>query len=196
MVIAVLTRLGRLIRIGSRVMRAKRQVDERITSSTRRFPRMSGSRGGLVRHEREGTTLVEIALVLPVFLVFMGGIVEFGHAFMVSSTFHNATKVAARNAVSGTMTSAEVKQSVIDRLDGIVNTSNITVMVKDASVLATDVGQGGLDVDTLPDINLDTASPTQLFLVRVEISYSDVALIAPNWGDGVDISGQTVMRRE
>ena len=184
------------MRIQTRAIQSNRPSQQRSSSTVGRDRRIAGNASESAGGGREGTTLIELAFVLPVFLVFLGGIIEFGHAFMVSSTLHNATKVAARDGVAGNMTSAQVKQAVIDRLDGVVDTSNLTVMVKDASILATTAGQGEVDVSALPDLELDTASATQLYLVRVEIAYSDVALMVPLWVNGVDISGQSVMRRE
>ncbi len=45
---------------------------------------------------RRGTTVVETALVLPVFLLFVLGLIELGHAQMVKNVLRCACREAAR----------------------------------------------------------------------------------------------------
>ena len=49
--------------------------------------------------DRQGAVLVENALVISVFLVFLFGIIEFGHVYLVINTLNAAAKRAA--AVAG-----------------------------------------------------------------------------------------------
>ena len=51
--------------------------------------------------ERSGATAVEFAIVSPVLLLFMFGIVEFGLAFAADITLRNATQSAARTGRTG-----------------------------------------------------------------------------------------------
>jgi hypothetical protein len=53
--------------------------------------------GRLIRRE-EGTQLVELALVLPVMLMMLGGTVEFGRFFYTYSTLTSACRAGARHA--------------------------------------------------------------------------------------------------
>lgn len=53
------------------------------------------------RHHRRGQTAVEFALTLPVLLLLMFGIVEFGRIFQSWVTIQNAARVAARFAITG-----------------------------------------------------------------------------------------------
>jgi len=53
------------------------------------------------RRARRGQTLAEFALTLPVLLVLMFGIIEFGRIFQAWVTIQNAARTAARFAVTG-----------------------------------------------------------------------------------------------
>src|SRR5438045_8895737 len=50
---------------------------------------------------RPGQTLVEFALTLPVLLLLLFGIIEFGRIFQAWVTIQNAARVAIRYAVTG-----------------------------------------------------------------------------------------------
>ena len=63
---------------------------------------------------RRGTTVVETALVLPVFLVFVLGIIELGHAQMVKNLLRSGCREAARIGSTEGNTTAEVQQRVLD----------------------------------------------------------------------------------
>ena len=52
--------------------------------------------------KRRGTTLVEMAVVLPVFFLFIFALMEFSHAYMVVSMLNAACKRAARYGVAPT----------------------------------------------------------------------------------------------
>jgi Flp pilus assembly protein TadG len=54
------------------------------------------------RSARRGEVLVEAALVLPIVLLFLIGIFEYGRYVMTLHVFHNATREAARYASSHT----------------------------------------------------------------------------------------------
>lgn len=51
---------------------------------------------GRHHHTRRGAAAVEMALVLPLFLLVIFGIVEIGRAFMVEHLLANAARVGAR----------------------------------------------------------------------------------------------------
>ncbi len=63
--------------------------------------------------DRRGQSLVEFALVLPILLLILVGILEFGIAFRTFQVVTNAAREGARTAVLGT-TRAEV-QDVVNR---------------------------------------------------------------------------------
>lgn len=149
------------------------------------------------KRRRRGTTVVEMAVVLPVFGIFMAGLMEVGHAYMVMQVLNSAAKQGARvGAVEGRTT-----QSVIDRADdivsGAINSANATIIVKDGSVFdEPNFSADNLDYNTLDDIELSEAESSQLYIVRLEVPYDDVSLLPPFWIKDVTLTGMAVMRHE
>lgn len=138
-----------------------------------------------------------MAVVLPVFFVFLFSLFEFGHAFMVINTLNAATKKAAREGVADGTSTNRVSQRVQDILGTAIDSSRVTVYVKDASVFDTPgVDAESIDYDALPAIELLDAEPRQLFVVRVEVPYADVAILPPMWIKNITLRGQSVMRHE
>ncbi|HQF02856.1 MAG TPA: TadE/TadG family type IV pilus assembly protein [Phycicoccus sp.] len=61
----------------------------------------------MIRRTRErGAAAVEFALILPILLVLIGGIVDFGRAFFAQVVITNAAREGARAAVVGADASA------------------------------------------------------------------------------------------
>lgn len=149
------------------------------------------------QRKRSGATVVEMAVVLPVFGIFMAGLMETGHAYMVMQVLNSAAKQAARIGVVEGKTTADV----IDKADSIFSAAfdpvQATVYVKDGS--AFDVpgfDPTGLNYNSLPDIEVAEAESRQLFIVRIEVPYNDVAILPPFWIKNITLSGMAVMRHE
>lgn len=149
------------------------------------------------QHRRRGATVVEMAVVLPVFGIFLAGLMEVGHAYMVMQVMNSAAKQAARvGAVEG-KTSQNVQDKAESIFSAAFNPVQATVYVKDASVFDTpSFDPSGISYDGLPDIELSEAEARQLFIVRVEVDYDDVSLLPPFWIHNVTLSGMAVMRHE
>jgi len=75
---------------------------------------------------RKATASVEFAVILPVLLVFLLGAWEVGRLIEVKQLLNNSAREGARQAATGTMTTAEVKAHVVEnlRLNGITATVN------------------------------------------------------------------------
>src|ERR1700746_3995762 len=85
-----------------------------------------------IRSER-GQAAVEFALVVPLLMVLLLGIVEFGVAFSHYVTLTDATRVGARKAITvriGGTTPDDAKQAVIDAA-GDLDQSQLQVNVDD-----------------------------------------------------------------
>jgi hypothetical protein len=138
-----------------------------------------------------------MAFVIPVFGVFLAGIMETGHAYMVMQVLNSAAKQAARlGAVEGKAT-----QDVIDKASAVVaaaiDINDATVMVKDAADFDTPgFDPTGVTYASLPAIELADAEARQLYVVRIEVPYNDVAILPPFWIQNVTLSGMAVMRHE
>jgi Flp pilus assembly protein TadG len=145
---------------------------------------------------RSGATLVEMAVVVPVFAVFLAALMEFGHAFLVVGTLNAAAKQAARYGAVEGITTADVEDRVEETVGSAFDSAMTTVYVKDASVFDSASPPTTIDYTELPDIELSGAERRQLYVVRVEVNYNDVALMPPFWAKDLKLYGQSVMRHE
>lgn len=146
---------------------------------------------------RRGATLVEAAVILPVFFLFMASLAEFGHAYMVINTLKAATNKAARKGVADDITTAQVVAQVEKTLSAAFKTANVSVYVKNGDVFdSPGVDPEGINYSGLPEIELSDAEPRQLFIVRAEVPYDSVAIFPPFWIKDITLTAQTVMRHE
>ena len=80
-----------------------------------------------------GQTLVEMTLMLPIILIFVGGLTDVGLAFFVGTSMENAVREGARLAASG-MSTPNVKTEVLNRIAAqgmfkpALNPSSVTVV--------------------------------------------------------------------
>jgi hypothetical protein len=161
---------------------------------------------GMLPHRnrtRRGTTVVETALVLPVFLLFVLGLVELGHAQMVKNVLRSACRQAARIGSTEGNSTAEVEERVRDSIGTAVDPDAVEIFVKDASSFdsGTDQSTDGASLEALPEIELSDATPRQMFVVRAKVHYNDIAIVPhiPILGsflDEVVLEGQAFMRHE
>ena len=154
-------------------------------------------------HSRHGTTVVETAFVLPVFLLFVLGLIELGHAMMVQHVLQSACRQAARIGSTEGHTTADVKAKTLAVLGSAVNTNAVTVYVKDAGTFDASASPSTTSsaLEAMPNIELMDADPRKLFMVRAKVSYKDIAIVPniPYLGsflDGVTLDGQAFMRHE
>lgn len=146
--------------------------------------------------QRRGATIVETAVVAPVFAVFLAAIMEFGHAFLVVGTLNAAAKQAARHGAVEGVSSADVINKANGILGAALDTTKTTVLVKDASIFDAETLPEVIEYDELPSIELNTAERRQLYVVRISVAYNDVALMPPFWAKDLQLVGQSVMRHE
>jgi hypothetical protein len=147
--------------------------------------------------QRRGTTTVETAFVLPVFLLLLFAIFEFGHAQMINNMLSTACRNAARiGAVEGS-TTAQVEERVEETIGKFVPLDAVEVFVKNASSFdgggSTPAGQG---LEELPNIDLSTTEPRTLFVVRATVPYNEVAIVPMPFLEDVVLDAQAFMRHE
>lgn len=137
---------------------------------------------------RMGSAIVELAVVLPLFVLIVFGIVEFGRAMMVSQLLTNAARHGSRNAIIDGSTNAAI-------------TTDVKAFLSQAlSVPATDI-QVNVEVEPAtgnpdPVDNLSVAQSKDLVKIRVQVAFSDVAYMAGNFMEGKNLEGYCVMRHE
>ena len=126
--------------------------------------------------KRRGAAAVEFAVVAPVFLLLVFGMIEYGRMVMVQQVLTNASREGARVAVLDGSTSQEVQ----DTVNQYLNSGSISGAV----------------------ITVDPANPADAgfgdpVTVSVDIGFSQVSwLPSPMYLGGQTLSATTVMRRE
>ena len=148
---------------------------------------------------RPGTTLVETAVVLPVFFTFLLGFIEFGHCFMTIHTLNSAARRAARLGVGEDVTTVEVQATAHSILDSAIDADfpGVSISVKDASLFDDPgVNPSMVDYEGLPDVEVADVEPRELFMVRIEVPYHEIGILGPRWIDSLNLYGQAVMRKE
>ena len=109
-----------------------------------------------VGRDQRGQTITEFALILPIFILVLVGIVDFGRAVYASSTIQNAAREAVRTAI-------------VDQ--------NLTAIETAAIEHAVALGLDGADVDvTFMDDDYTsgpcTTTPKVGCIVEVEVRYA------------------------
>ena len=140
------------------------------------------------KRRRRGTALVELALVLPIFITVILGIVEFGRAMMVAQLVTNAAREGARLGSLDGVTNSEVEQTVRDFL--VATTS---VASGDVTIVITVTPAAG---NPSPNNQVVSARVRDQVNVRVEIPFDKVSFVSGNYLTGTKLVGNATMRHE
>ena len=126
----------------------------------------------LVHHSRRfrprcGVAAVELALVAPLVLILLVGLLEAGRIVQVSAIVANAAREGARKASTGANNFTDVQTTVTNYLTnaGITNQSGLTVTVYDVTQ-----GNSGPQFDPSQATSLDQLQ------VTVTLPYSNIQL--------------------
>lgn len=150
-----------------------------------------------IRGRRRGVTIVETALITPVFVLFLASLMEFGHFYLVRHLTNAAARKAASYGCAEGVTNTQVIDKAKEVINGGYNANKATIIVKDASTFdSPGVNPSTLNYDSLPAITLASAETSQFFLVQVKVPYNDVAILPPFWLKNVTVTGRSVMRHE
>ena len=137
---------------------------------------------------RTGAAVVEMAIVLPVFMLIVLGIVEFGRAMMVGQLLTNGARHGARQGVIEGSTNTSVQQDIEDFLTGSLNVpaTDITILIE------VEPAPGNPD----PADDLAAAQPKDLVRITVSVPFDKVAYVAGNFLNGTTLQANCVMRHE
>jgi len=128
------------------------------------------------RRWRRGAAVVEFALVAPLFILLVFGMIEFGRMVMVQQVLTNASREGARLAVLDGSTTANVQTTV----NSYLASSSIT--------------GANVTVNPNPPSNAAFGAPVT---VTVSIPFSQVSwLPSPMYLGATTMSATSVMRRE
>ncbi|MCC6491940.1 MAG: pilus assembly protein [Pirellulales bacterium] len=148
--------------------------------------------------QRRGTAIVETAVVMPVYVLLLLGIIEFGHAQMVTNLLQSGCRTAARLGSTQGPTTADAIAQVSQTLGAAVDPAKVNVFVQDASSLDS----GGVwpttdaQVQALPPIELSEAEPRQMFVVRASVPYNSISLLPMPFLKNCTLKAQAFMRHE
>ena len=143
-----------------------------LTPPGRKLDKVCGS----YRKKRRGAAAVEFAVVAPVFLLLVFGMIEYGRMVMVQQVITNASREGARAGVLDGSSNADVL-SVVDQY---LSSGSIT----------------GATITVTPT-NPEDAEFGDPVTVTVDIPFSQVSwLPSPMYLGGKTLSATTVMRRE
>jgi Flp pilus assembly protein TadG len=158
------------------------------------------TRSSRARHaqQRTGATTVELAIVLPFFLMFTFAILQFGHALMIKSTIKNAVRNGARFGSTEEATTADVIAYVKEQMATVTDPDDVLVYVKDASVYDTSNSppQNDTELLALPNLNVESAEARTMFVVFAEINYDDASILSYPMSGQITFVGRSFMRRE
>lgn len=147
----------------------------------------------IIRHrqstaDRQGMAIVEMALVLPLFMLLVLGIVEFGRAMMVSNLITDAAREGARLAASADSTNSEVISLVQDSISETVGIDPGNISIS----LTVEPGPHNAD----PNDNLSYANKRDICRVEVSVPFNKVSFIPGNYLGSKSLTGKSVMRHE
>jgi Flp pilus assembly protein TadG len=135
--------------------------------------------------KQRGAAAVEFAVVAPVFVLLVFGMIEYGRMVMVQQMLTNASREGARRAILEGATESNVRQVVKDYLDP----ASINVRNEDIVIL---VG------DPPTNASLDDAEFGDPIHVRVGVKFGNVSwLPSPMYLNGdTRMEAVSVMRKE
>ena len=140
------------------------------------------------RDARRGAAVVEMALVLPIFLMVTMGIIEFGRAMWVSNMVANSAREGARMATLDGSSNTQVQNAVKDFL-----TSTLGVASGDVSTSITITPATG---NPNPNNQCANATSKDLISITVSLPFNKVALVPGEYLAGKNLVGRSAMRHE
>lgn len=131
--------------------------------------------------------MVELAVCLPVFMLMLLGIIEFGRALMVSQMLTSAAREACREAIIDGATEADVEAQAKDLVTQTVgcNASDVTVDIVVTSVSS----EAELD-------NLSDAQHRDLIEIDITVPFNAISYSGGRFLTGQTLRGQCAMRKE
>jgi len=148
---------------------------------------------------RTAAAVIEFAAVVPVLLLFILGIVEYGRMLMIAQVSTAASREGARYAVQADTTPSAVGQYVRTYLtQSSVPAEAVSVVAIEYQVSPSDAAYTPENQGWITATNLSALSSGTPVRVRVEISFSQVSWLPSGvfLPSGTQLKGITVMRKE
>jgi Flp pilus assembly protein TadG len=148
------------------------------------------------RRREQGAALVELALILPLLLVVIAGIVDFGFAFQRYEVITNAAREGARLGSMSGYTDAFVQERVRQYAKEALNLTDAT--------LGTVMPPANSVIVSRPNVtlNLGGGATVTAAAERVDAFYHHqfmllgpiMGLINKSWGSSITLKGTSIMR--
>lgn len=140
---------------------------------------------------RAGAVAVEFAVVAPILVAIMMGLIELGRAFEMTNQLEVAAREGARFAAMDRDGMLQEGQSTNDKLVNDVKNilSSNGVPRDDITVEVLDYENPGAEFDLD-----DPANDLKLFEVRISVDFSSVSLAAVSGGDDYQLTASVVFR--
>jgi hypothetical protein len=130
---------------------------------------------------RRGSTIVEMAVVVPVFFLLIFGMIEFGRMLMVRQALTNAAREGCRKAVLATTQDVSVVSSTIrNYLQSAIPNS----------------GNAGTCRVTISPADLNGIESGTQITTSIEVNYSDVSWMPAMFLGNAVLKGKSAMGRE
>lgn len=147
-------------------------------------------------NRRKGSAIVEFALILPLFLLVLYGMTEFGRAWFTMHIVTNASREGARKAVIQGKTNADVINTINNYLSSSgMNTADASIVIKvnnDATVnVSTATTDANISVTVSYNFQVLTGS-----IIPTLTSLPILGGSAVNWSGTIPLSNTAVMRHE
>ncbi len=131
---------------------------------------------------RRGAAALELALVLPLFLLIIIGILEFGRALMMYQMTTNAGREAARTAIITGADDTQINNAINSYLDSCgIKSAGRTIEFRDSAGNATSIG------------NIGSHEPVT---VSISVPFNENSFGLSSWFVGKTMNTEVTMRRE
>ncbi|MCA9020569.1 MAG: pilus assembly protein [Planctomycetaceae bacterium] len=128
-----------------------------------------------------GTAIVEVAVVFPLFILLVFGLVEFVRMGMIKQALSDAARAGCRRAaLTSTLTHEDAEATIRAFLQSAMSSSQ-------------DVEKCRV---TISPENLTGMISGVEITARVEVNYSDISWLVPGFLENTVLQGQAIMKRE
>lgn len=147
--------------------------------------RSSYCRRRVIRHHKQrGAAVVEMALVLPILMMLLLGMIEFGRALSVSQMLTSATREYCRKAIIRGESTTNVVDSAKLRLKKTISPKSDTIKIL-------------VEIDNPSASNkLENAKPGDLVTIRAEVPFTSVQYFNGSYLPGLTLKSQCSMTHE
>jgi Flp pilus assembly protein TadG len=148
---------------------------------------------------RPAAAVIEFAAVLPILLMFVLGIIEYGRMLMIAQVSTNASREGARYAVQADATTASVDSYVRTYLTSAsVPADAVSGIAVEQQVASTDPkytpeNHGWVAVTSLAAVPQGTPVRVRVSITFGKVSWLPSSVLVPS---GTLLNGTTVMRKE